>query len=113
MGAHLAQVSLAGLAGGDAVVDRLDQQPQRGQRRAQVVGDGGDHLPPRRLDLAPRALLHREPDCEGGGKRRAGQGQGDEHHLGHAHPVRHGDGRGAGKESGNGDGGGTLHGRNL
>ena len=40
-------------AGDDVVVDRIDEQAQRGERRAQVVRD-------RRDQPAPRALLTRE-----------------------------------------------------
>ena len=71
VGADLGQVAVAGLAGGDAVVDRVDQQPQRGERRAQVVRGGGDQRPPRLLDFAPRPLLHRQPHRQRRGERGA------------------------------------------
>ena len=41
----------------DAVVDRLDHQPQGGHRRAQVVGDRGDQVPARGLGRVAPALL--------------------------------------------------------
>ena len=75
VGADLLQVAVAGLPGRHPVVDRLDQQPQRGQRRAQVVRGGGDQLAARLLDLAARALLHRQADGERRGQRRAGGGE--------------------------------------
>ena len=108
VGAHLAQVALAGLPRRHSIVDRLDQQPQRGEGRAQVVRDSGDHLPPRLLDLAVRTLLHRESDGKSRGERGAGEGQGDEDHLRHPHPVRHRDRRGAGEEGGDRDNGGAA-----
>ena len=88
VGADLLQVTVAGLAGRHPVVDRLDQQPQRGERRAQVMRGGGDELAARLLDLAARALLHRQTDGERGGQRRAGGREDDEDDLVGAHPAR-------------------------
>ena len=42
----------------DVVVERLDEQPQRGDRRAQVVRDGGDEVVAGRLG-ARQSLDHR------------------------------------------------------
>ena len=113
VGADLLQIAIAGLSGRDTVVDRLDQQPQRGERRAQVVGGIGDELAARRLDLTPGALLHREADGEGGSETGGGGGEQDQEDLVGAHVVRHGNGGGAGQEGGDGDDDGALHGRSL
>ncbi len=112
VGADLLQVAVAGLTGGDAVVDRLDQQPQRGQRRAQVMRGGGDQLAAGLLDLAPGALLHRQADRERRRQRRAGGGQQHQQDLVGPHVAGHRDRGGAGQEGGDGDDDGALHGRN-
>lgn len=44
VGLHLREVAPAGGLVDDVVVDRLDEQPQRGDRRAQVVGDRRDEV---------------------------------------------------------------------
>ena len=107
------QVAVAGLPRRHPVVDRLDQQPQRGQRRAQVVRGGGDEPAARLLDLPPRALLHRQANGERGGQGGAERGEPDQGHLRDPHPVRDGDRGGAGEEGGDGDDDGALHGLNL
>jgi hypothetical protein len=113
VGADLLQVAVAGLAGGDPVVDRLDQQPQRGERGAEVVGGGGDEAAARLLDFAGGALLHRQPRRQrpGQGDPRRGE-QGEDDLLG-AHPVRDGDRGAAGEEGDEGDQEAALHGLNL
>ncbi len=64
------------------------------------------------LDLAPRALLHRQADRERRRQRRAGGGEQDQQDLVGAHVAGDGDRGGAGQEGGDGDDDGTLHGRN-
>ena len=100
VGADLPQVAVASLPRRDAVVDRLDQQPQRGQRRAQVVRGGGDEPAAGLLDLAPRALLHRQAHRERRRQRGASGGQHDQQHLIGAHPAGHRDRGSAGEEGG-------------
>ncbi len=98
------QVALARLARRDAVVDRLDQQPQRGQRRAQVVRGGGDQLAARlprpRGWPAPPSPGARRGRRRGRCRRRPAATRSD---LLGAHPVRDRNRGGAGEEGGDGD----------
>jgi hypothetical protein len=58
---HSLQVGAAGLAVDDLVDDRPGEQPQRGDRRSQVVRDGGDEVAAGAVGLVARRLLGGEP----------------------------------------------------
>jgi hypothetical protein len=113
---HRRQVAATGRLVDDLVVDRLDQQPQRGDRRAQVVGDGGDQLPARRLGCGALALAL--------GQRRYSQGHDPDPEdqdreeqrvaLGHVHQVRGSEDRHQGRDDrDDGEDRLPLHGWNL
>ncbi len=53
-----AEVGAPGLLVDDVVGDRVGQQPQRRDRRAQVVRDGGDELAPHPLGVVHHAAAH-------------------------------------------------------
>ena len=57
VGRHPAQVLRARLTVDEVVADGVGEQPQRGDRRAQVVRDRGDERAPRALRRVARALL--------------------------------------------------------
>ena len=53
--AHLPEIAAPGLRVDDVVADRLGEQPQRGDRRAQVMRHGGDQVAARGLGVAELA----------------------------------------------------------
>ncbi len=57
---HLLEVAAPGIAIHEVVLDRVGQEPQRGERRAQIVGDGGDQVLSSRLRHVPLGLPIRE-----------------------------------------------------
>ena len=72
VGAHARARSRGGLVVDDVVVDRVGEQPQRGDRRAQVVRDGGDEVAPGAL-LARRAARPWRRRRPRGGRARRGR----------------------------------------
>ena len=90
------QVAAAGLLVDHLFVDRLDQQPQRGDRGAEVVGDVGDQFAAHLLCPLGRALALGEggdPQPDDGGAEDEDRGEegialGDEH-LSRRHDQRH------------------------
>ena len=115
VGADLRQVAVARLTGRDAVVDRLDQQPQRGERRAQVVRGGGDEL--RRASSMSRLERSSIASRTASAVARAAAPRGDHHEKDLGRPPSGGDRYrgGAGEEGGDRDRRAVraLHGRNL
>jgi len=61
VGAHAPHVGPALIAGDDVVADRVGQQAQGGDRRAQVVRDRGHELMAGRLGPVARRLLAGQP----------------------------------------------------